>query len=495
MSAAVASVEEHGYVMDVGLADVRCFLTKKPTDMELSVGQICQTNVVQCQLEGTVATVTLSLQPEVKFKQNVELNVSTLTPGTRVHVNVTKVSQQGLMVTFGNLLGYVYKDHLARPTDQLSAYAAKPKLVAVVLYTLPLVNAVYLSLKTSLVAEPQAAAAAEALAIGRVFDTAKVVESSSVGVFVKLNEQSKGFVPLRHLSDSKELIEDVAAHHPVKTQRRCRILQRALMDDVYICTMKKSLVNEKLLRYEDLTIGDRVTATIESVNSGGVSVRLGAAALKGFVPKLHWADDPRLRKPELRFRAGETLQCRVLKLDVERRQLHLTAKASLVEQRPNDDDDAPVCSRTEQLQKTMRLKGTVSLIDKGGVLVSFFGQATGWIPKARLDALGVVDIGRHFFPGQVVDCVVDSVQQETGKVTLNLIKIGDTVDIKPVKSKSRKPTAAAADGDADNQVGCIVECRVTSVHLEGSTAGIEVGFPFNTTFSLFIHSFISAINF
>ncbi len=47
--------------------------------------------MVQCQVDGAVATLHLSLSQQFKIKQNVELNVATLTPGTRVHVNVKKV--------------------------------------------------------------------------------------------------------------------------------------------------------------------------------------------------------------------------------------------------------------------------------------------------------------------------------------------------------------------------------------------------------------------
>ena len=97
LAAAVQSIEDHGYVLDVGLPDVRCFMPKKKGsddkdgEEELAVGQVVQANVIQCQVDGTVATLTLSLKRTVKIKQNVELNVSTLTPGTNVHVNVTKV--------------------------------------------------------------------------------------------------------------------------------------------------------------------------------------------------------------------------------------------------------------------------------------------------------------------------------------------------------------------------------------------------------------------
>ena len=76
--------------MDVGILNVRSFLAKI-SDQDLSVGQIVSACVTGCQIEGHVATLTLSTVESVKFKQNVELNQSTLLPSTKLHVTVNKV--------------------------------------------------------------------------------------------------------------------------------------------------------------------------------------------------------------------------------------------------------------------------------------------------------------------------------------------------------------------------------------------------------------------
>ena len=90
MVAAVQSIEDHGFFMDIGIANVRCFLPKEE-NLELDVGQILNVCVAECETDGLVATLKLSTTTPVKFKQNVELNVATLIPGTKLHVNVTKV--------------------------------------------------------------------------------------------------------------------------------------------------------------------------------------------------------------------------------------------------------------------------------------------------------------------------------------------------------------------------------------------------------------------
>lgn len=72
-----------------------------------------------------------------------------------------------------------------------------------------------------------------------MIDNARITESTTMGLFVQLNEGAKGFIALRHLSDSHDVIEDVKLHYPVKSTKRCKILQFASMDEIYICTMKK----------------------------------------------------------------------------------------------------------------------------------------------------------------------------------------------------------------------------------------------------------------
>ena len=143
------------------------------------------------------------------------------------------------MVSIGNLMGYIHKDHLAKQMDDMAGYSKNPNLVAVVLYTLPLMNSVYLSLQPALVKPVQNGNAEAPLAIGRIFDAAVVVESTSAGLFVQLKKKTMGFIPLRHLDDNRDAIEDVKAHHPVKSRKRCRVLQYSCFDGVYICTMKK----------------------------------------------------------------------------------------------------------------------------------------------------------------------------------------------------------------------------------------------------------------
>ena len=210
----------------------------------------------------------------------------------------------------------------------------------------------------------------------------------------------------------------------------------------------RSLLNLKTLRYEDFSVGQLVAAVIDSVLPVGIGVSLGSN-LKGFITKLHWADDPRLKRPELRFKIGDTVTCRVLKVSLERKSLYLTCKKSLVE------DEGPIYSQASQLAVKTAVKGTVSLIQTSGILVTFYDELTGWIPISRLQKRGV-DL-KHFFMGQIVDCVVESLN-DTGRVVLNL----------------RHVDAPRMDDSVANAVGTLVQCKVKQVNVEENSRGLEV---------------------
>lgn len=141
-----------------------------------------------------------------------------------------------MTVTFGNLVGYIHRDHLIDSTDLSAQYVKGANYTAVVLYTVPLVNAVYLSLKSSL--SRVKPTEKEVIEIGKIID-GTVLEATAAGLFLQLLPKVKGFVPLRHLSDNRDIFEEIKSLFPVKARKRCRILSYATLDEVYICTMKK----------------------------------------------------------------------------------------------------------------------------------------------------------------------------------------------------------------------------------------------------------------
>lgn len=224
------------------------------------------------------------------------------------------------------------------------------------------------------------------------------------------------------------------------------------------------------MRYEDFQVGEMVEGKIESVSPAGVAVQLGIG-LKGFIPKLHWADDPRLKRPELRFKIGETVKGRVLKVNLARKNVHLTCKKTLLE------STEPVYSQPSELTRGLQLKGTVTLIEKGGVLVTFFGDLTGYMPRDFVKLRGVSDIARYFYVGQLIDCVITNITEE-GKMTVNLPgEAAKKSESEPQKAEKTKKAKQAKETPAGcKPAGAIVTCKVTKIFdaEEEASKGLEV---------------------
>ena len=72
----------------------------------------------------------------------------------------------------------------------------------------------------------------------------------------------------------------------------------------------------------------------------GLFVEIGKN-MNAFIPALHMSDVP-LKNPEKKFSIGDRLKCRVLRVDPEKKKIHLTAKNILV------SEEYPVVSTFDQ---------------------------------------------------------------------------------------------------------------------------------------------------
>lgn len=126
-------------------------------------------------------------------------------------------------------------------------------------------------------------------------------------------------------------------------------------------------------------------------------------------------------------------------------------------------------TNASQLQKNTQLKGTVSLVQTAGVLISFYGDLTGWIPKKRILQRGIIDAGRYFYIGQVIDCCVKFADVESDKVVLDLVMEAN------LSTEGRKSQDSVQEtAPASVSIGSLVRCVVEQVHSQGDNCGIEV---------------------
>merc|ERR1719295_1691677 len=139
--------------MDIGVTDVRAFLPRKAAKAlgtPLTVGQ-----VVPCIVtKSDSANITLTADPKRVeghlAKNPSHLTIHNLVPGTRIKAKVASQDgvRQGVKMSIEgtDLPAYVHRDHFPS-LDPDQSVPEGEVLVGEVLYVLPTVNAVYLTLK------------------------------------------------------------------------------------------------------------------------------------------------------------------------------------------------------------------------------------------------------------------------------------------------------------------------------------------------------------
>ena len=154
----------------------------------------------------------------------------------------------------------------------------------------------------------------------------------------------------------------------LNSQVTVRVLQYDFFEQVYVCSMQKGILEQNVVKIDQLKPGDIVNqCKIKKFTEKGVIVVVGRN-LDGFVPYLHLSDVP-LKNPTKKFSIGDHLKCRVLKVDPNKRKLHLTHKKLLVEheyQIVDDFDEKFIGKVTE---------GVVVQTNNEGVLLQLFGMS------------------------------------------------------------------------------------------------------------------------
>ena len=113
------------------------------------------------------------------------------------------------------------------------------------------------------------------------------------------------------------------------SQVTVRILQFDYFEQTFVCSMQKSLLEQNIVKIEQLSPGELLTVKAKKFNDKGLVVEVGRN-LDGFIPHVHLSDVP-LKHPEKKFSIGDKLKVKVLKVDPSKRRLHLTHKRLLVE--------------------------------------------------------------------------------------------------------------------------------------------------------------------
>ncbi|XP_044047425.1 protein RRP5 homolog isoform X1 [Siniperca chuatsi] len=458
LSGCVESVEDHGYIVDIGINGTKAFLPKKVANdkhnnpEELKVGQYVTSQVEEVKNNGRM--VRLSVSPPAVSQACAETeqgwNLTNLLPGLLVKATIKKVTKHGLILDFlSSFSGQV--DFLHMEPEQASSYTEGTKVRACVLYVEPSTRLVALSLRSYLVqpgtrVDPSPAGGDR---IGEVVKDCKITTMHHMsGAMLELPDKTLAFVHRNHLKESNEPANENRVL--AMSEHTCRILDFSLMDQIHFVSLRKSVIERLFYRYHDLQAGQVVEGRVSVLLNHGMIVHL-SDHIKGLVPRTHLSDII-LKNPEKKYMEGMKVKCRVLSVDAENKKLYLTRKKAMIE------SSLPLFLSYSDARPGRVSHGYIVCIKEFGCIVRFYNSIKGLVPLNELSSEPIISPEDLFYVGQVLKAKVLQCDPDKAKMVLSF------------KAAVEGDTEEAAKPQFDCEVGKRLEAKV----LKKSVNGLEV---------------------
>ncbi|KAH9065673.1 nucleic acid-binding protein [Lactarius vividus] len=473
MSASVKSIEDHGYILNLGVPEVSGFLSFKDAKKalenseRLAVGAIVDVSVLKMSSNGRTCNVTIN-PSSVRVSYLTEVtNVKSILPGELAQCLITSVSPLGLNVqVLGYFEGTIDEYHLP-PGDPIDNFKAGKKVKARVLYEIPGTSPPHFSLSVAshIVTLEQKSVGAgggnedttsidETYPIGTTLDSVKIVRvEPERGLLVDVQEGIQGFVHISHTSD--DYVPSLSASSgawKIGASHRARVTGYHPFDGVLQLSMRASVLEQQFLRVSDVQVGELLKGTVKKLTEGALFVSI-SGSVDGVVFPNHYADIV-LKHPQKRFKEGANIKCRVLVVDPERKRVALTAKKTLVE------SDLPIVSRLEDAEVGMVTHAVIFKITEKRLLVEFFNNVKGSIPFKEAGENLVGPLSGNFKVGKPVKVRIISVNSEKGNITASIRRAAPSFDIN------------VADISAV-EIGTNVDGVVTDIHKDNAVLSLN----------------------
>ncbi|KAK9301800.1 hypothetical protein QLX08_005993 [Tetragonisca angustula] len=399
----INSIEDHGYIADTGLANVRAFIPTKESDNKkcLFPGKQLLCYVKNIETNENISTITLTpKQKLVNTVHEIEIrSLDSLIPGTRYNLSIKKVLSNGLYVSLGeNNIGFINQLYLDKP---LFKYSDSLKITGTLLYILPTVKFAYFSSTIDKFREN--------IKPGDVIEESTALFREFGGIVLQLTKSgTRGFVSLKRTNiEYDKIIEKFAPG----TIHKCRVLSYSWIDGIYICTMQHSLLGQKYFSFSDFKPGDVVNVKIKNIDKGTGFVNVQVGKFNGQIISEHISDEGLSALKKLKI--NKEVEARVLSINTSRKRVYFTLKRSLI------TSNLPILANIQDAKVGSKHHGTIIQIHKHGVLVKFFGDVKGLIPHTNLDT-ETSDMNWNYSIGQTILIKIQAVDKNLGKITLSV---------------------------------------------------------------------------
>ncbi|OQR93664.1 rRNA biogenesis protein rrp5 [Achlya hypogyna] len=424
--ASVASVEDHGLIMNLGVRGYTGFVPKKDIHIPEGLTEPFPGQVFFCAVNAVnehTHTATLTTEKAVTVKtvtRGDSYTMSTLSLGMLLNVRIDDVLSNGLSVNFLTFFsGTVEYNHMSNPCTKnwAEAYSKGMKGRARITAIDATNKTISLSMAPHIV-HFQAPEFTEA--IGDVVESCAVHRiDSGVGVLVSLaglttedkmswKDFKPAFAHISRCADSR--VEKLDKHFKVDQVLPGRVVGFSLFDAVVNVTLAPAAINKAALRLVDLAAGTVVKGKVVSVESWGILVDI-CEGIRGLVSAAH-APSVALKKTMSKYKTGHAIECRVLKVDVPAKKVFLTLKKGLV------SSELPPLASYEQATPGTVAHGFITKVADFGLVVGFYNGVHGLVPAATLLKAGVEDIASAYTTGQVVKACVARCDPAKMRMTL-----------------------------------------------------------------------------
>ncbi|GFN12613.1 putative rRNA biogenesis protein RRP5 [Aspergillus tubingensis] len=439
VQASVVSVEDHGLVMDLGLegGEVKGFMSSKEVDPKTQPSTIKEGSVFLCMVtgqnaNGSVIKLSANLQSAGSIKKSHYLStaptITSFLPGTAAEILLTDVSSTGMA---GKIMGMldatvdlVQSGGSSGKDDLTKKYSTGAKIKGRLVCTFPSaepykVGFSLLDHVAKFATDGGPGSSDDAPAISAIVPEAKVVKvEPGLGVYVQIGSTKHlGFVHVSRLADGQvETISPELGPFRVESVHEGRVVGYSAIDNLYLLSFEKKVIDQPFLRVEDVTLGAVVKGKVEKllIGANGVDglIVVLADGITGLVPSMHFADTP-LQFPEKKFREGMTVSTRILSVNLEKRQIRLTLKKSLL------NSESAIWKDYEEITPGTQSPGTIIKIQPHGAVVQFYGSIRGFLPVSEMSEAYIKDPSQHFRLGQVVNVHALSVDASREKLAVS----------------------------------------------------------------------------
>ncbi|KAJ2786363.1 rRNA biogenesis protein rrp5 [Coemansia interrupta] len=509
LTASVKSAEDRGYVLNAGFAsnvNTAVFLPTSaanawierwmPESSELRVGQLVEAAVTK--ISSDKRSIQVSIDPTTVAQSTVRdfyKTMASVQPGQLIPATIMKIWDRGLSLRFmgfydccADLTGIGMAsatdkksiEETYKPASSVDVRVLYVSLTAaaktVIVSTLP--HIVSLSPRPALtgyenskaarlatIDETDAAVEADGtskddglwpIPYGTVIDGCTVENATNkVGVLLQIPSVSsvKAFATSANLVDegsNRPTINRHSGSYRIGTIHRVRVIGYDAIDAVVRVSLRPSVVEERFFSFADVKPGDVINGTCKRLSDNGLDVSI-SSNIRGFV---HRGDlsDTKLKHPELLFKEGKSVACRVLKVLKDKQSILLTCRKSLVQSK------LPVVYGYTEAEGAVPGAITMATIDretKGGHIVSFYQGTHGFV---------AADPSKKLSAGQAIKCRILWTNPEKRRIAIS-VNTDNDVELDELLQKSRANSNTEFSTDLSQvSTGQVVSGTVTRVH-------------------------------